>query len=129
MRTRLPLVACLVALALPPVAFAQSNPFGPLPQTPAPTETQAPKNTGLGQDDGLKGWQQLAIFGGGIALIAGIAVAILSDARRHAPASDRRSGSSMDDDRSGAALRKPPKNRAKARQKGKRQKAARKRNR
>lgn len=129
MRTRLPLVACLLALALPAAAGAQGNPFGPLPQTPAPpTETQPP-STLADQDDGMETWQQLLIFGGGIALIAGIAFAILGDARRHAPAGDKRSGSTSDDERSGAALRKPPKNRAKARQRGKAQKQARRKNR
>ena len=128
MTSRLPLLAVCLVLLLPAGAAAQSNPFGPLPQTPQPTETQAP-STLADQDDGMDTWQQLLIFGGAIALIAGIAFAILGDAKRNAPATPDNRTRSAEGDRTGAALRKPPPNKAKAKQKRQREKQARRRNR
>ena len=85
MRIALPLLAALVLLAAPSGALAQGNPIGPLPApAPAPPETVvvAP---GSDDGDGLKGWQELLIFGAGFILLGGIAWAIISDARATAP--------------------------------------------
>lgn len=122
------LLICVLALALPAGAAAQSNPFAPLPQTPQPTETQAP-TTLADQNDDLSTWQEVLIFGGAIALIAGISFAILGDAKRRAPVTDDHRTRSAEGDRTGAALRKPPPNKAKARKRAKTQRAARKKNR
>ena len=93
MPRRFTLLICLVcALALPAgLAHAQdSSPFAPLPQArPAgatPTATSSTSTTG--DDGGLKGWQEVLIFAGGGILLVGIAWAIVSDARSHAPVED-----------------------------------------
>lgn len=81
-------LACL--LAAPAVAGAQQNPFGPLPAPsqpePEPTVTRDPLDT---SDDGLEGWQEVLILLAGVALIGGIAWAIIGDARRAAPVDER----------------------------------------
>ena len=88
MRTVLPLLAVLALLAIPSGAWGQGNPIGPLP-APAPTPPEtvvvAPSSDG---GDGLKGWQEMLIFGAGFILLAGIALAIISDARTVAPVKD-----------------------------------------
>ena len=84
--------ALLLSLALAVPAVAQDNPLGPLPTpAPAPPETVvvAPDPNG---GDGLDGWQQALIFGGGLVLLGGIAYAIISDARRRAPVSEKEAG-------------------------------------
>jgi hypothetical protein len=48
------------------------------------TVSTQPTSTGSTGGGGLKTWQQVLIFGAGIILIGGIAVAILSDARERA---------------------------------------------
>lgn len=88
MRTLATPLAVLALLAVPATAPAQQNPFAPLPpadQPATPTVVVAP-DTGGG--DGLKAWQEMLIFGGGLLLLAGIAYAIVSDARRRAPVKD-----------------------------------------
>jgi hypothetical protein len=86
---RTAVAALLLALAVAVPAAAQDNPLGPLP-TPAPeppeTVVVAPDNDG---GDGLNSWQQALIFGGGLILLGGIAYAIVSDARRRAPVTDK----------------------------------------
>ncbi len=88
MRIVLPLLAALALIAMPSGAQGQGNPIGPLPApAPAPPETVvvAPTNDDGG---GLKGWQELLIFGAGFILLGGIAWAIISDARTAAPVKD-----------------------------------------
>jgi hypothetical protein len=87
MLSRVALLLCLLALAAPSVALAQSSsPFAPLPPVQQPTQQQpvAPVNTNT-DNGGLKSWQEILIFLGGGILLAGIAYAIVSDARRAAP--------------------------------------------
>lgn len=84
--------ALLTSLVLAAPVAAQDNPLGPLPTpAPAPPETVvvAPDSNG---GDGLDPWQQALIFGGGLVLLGGIAYAIVSDARRRAPVSDKQAG-------------------------------------
>jgi hypothetical protein len=80
----LALAAVLVALCAPAAAYAQSAPSlgAPEPEETAP----APVTTDDPTDDGLETWQQVLIFAAGIVLLGGIAAAIMSDARRRAPA-------------------------------------------
>lgn len=85
-----PVLAALAVLTAPAAALADDQgggggALGPLPApAPAPPETVvvAPSSDG---GDGLKGWQELLIFGAGFILLAGIAWAIISDARTTAP--------------------------------------------
>lgn len=74
------LVTALLALAVlaPAGASAQQA-----PTLGAPTpEERAPAPTTIGSSNGgLETWQELLIFGAGVALLGGIAVAILGDAR------------------------------------------------
>lgn len=128
---RVCLLICLLALAAPAAAVAQSNPFGPLPgpQAPEPAPTGEDTDTNEGDQD-LAGWQKILIFGGGGILILGIAYVILRDARRHAPVEDRRRR--PDDITGGLGSDKPkdphaPRRKAQARQKQKAARAARKR--
>jgi hypothetical protein len=86
-----PLVAIAVVvavLALAPAAPAQQAPTlgAPTPQETAPPVT----TTTAAADRGLKTWQELLIFGAGIVLLGGIAIAIIGDARERAPTQDRR---------------------------------------
>jgi hypothetical protein len=84
-RRPLAIAAVLLLLALPAAAFAQS-PFAPLPQPQqqAPTTTTSSSSN---SDDGggLKTWQEILLFLGGVILIAGIGYGIVIDARRNAP--------------------------------------------
>jgi hypothetical protein len=85
MRFAAALLAAFALLATPAAVLAQSNPLGPLPTpAPAPAETVVVAQDDDG-GDGLKGWQQALILGAGIVLLAGIAWAIVSDARSRAP--------------------------------------------
>jgi hypothetical protein len=90
---------CLLALLAPPAAPAQQTPFDPLPpapqpQAPPPEEPEDPRE----RDDGLSSSQQLLIGVSGIILVAGIAWAILRDARSAAPVVMRRRGGREDED-------------------------------
>jgi hypothetical protein len=83
-------VVLSLVLAAPAAALAQSSPFAPLPP-PSPSQQQVqttPKNTNNLGNGGLKRWQEILIFLGGVVLLGGIALAILSDARRRAPVAD-----------------------------------------
>ena len=88
MRTLAAVLASLSLVAVPAAALGQANPLGPLP-TPAPeppeTVVVAPDNSG---GDGLEGWQEALILGAGAVLLAGIAWAIVADARSKAPVKD-----------------------------------------
>jgi hypothetical protein len=87
----LTLVLCLLALALPGTALAQ-NPFTPLPQAAPDTTTTQVVTTNASSstvdNGGLKRWQEILIFLGGVALLAGIAGGIYVDARRRAPVAE-----------------------------------------
>lgn len=114
-------------LALPAAALAQS-PFSPLP--PAQTATQAPTTTSNssstnGDSGGLQSWQEILIFMGGVALIAGIGYAIVTDARRNAPVKEGEAS------HIGEPTKQLPKARTKPvrRQKARAARASRKRNR
>jgi hypothetical protein len=85
MRSRLIPITVAVALALSAApAHAQVAPSLGAPQTThtAVTPVTTSSSTGSG---GLKTWQEILIFGAGIALLTGIAIAIISDARERAP--------------------------------------------
>lgn len=123
----LAVVVSLSVLALPAAAFAQS-PFSPLP--PAQTATQAPTTTSNssstnGDSGGLQSWQEILIFMGGVALIAGIGYAIVTDARRNAPVKEGEAS------HIGEPTKQLPKARTKPvrRQKARAARASRKRNR
>lgn len=128
MLRRFTLLICLVACAVPVAAHAQSSPFQPLPQA-APQQTTTPTattSTSSTDNGGLAGWQQVLIFAGGGILLLGIAWAIVSDARSHAPVED------ITDVQEAARVRKEEdvkRRKAKNRAAGKRSRAARKRNR
>ena len=86
---RLTILLCALTLAVPCAAFAQDNPFGPIPpappEQPAPPEEEDTPST-LGEDDeGLSRQQQILIGLAGGVLVFGIAWFILRDARRAAP--------------------------------------------
>lgn len=128
MLRRLTLLICLAACAVPVAAHAQSSPFAPLPQ-PAPQQQATPTvttSTTSTDDGGLKGWQEVLIFAGGGILLLGIAWAIVSDARSHAPTEDR-----TGEQEAVRARREEDIKRRKARNRAaaKRSRAARKRNR
>jgi hypothetical protein len=127
MRRPLALAAVLWVLAPTAAAFAQS-PFAPLPQAQEPTQT-ATTSTGSSSnaDDsgGLKNWQEILIFMGGVVLIVGIGYAIVTDARRNAPVKEGEEGHIGERAKFVPKARTKPVRRAKARQ----ARAARKRNR
>lgn len=127
LRRVLPLL-CLLALALPSAAFAQSdNPFGPLNLPPANTTPEpATTSSGSGSGGGLKSWQETLIILAGGVLILGIGWAIVADARQNAP-DDKDSEGKTEAMRRQEADHKRRK--AQARAAGKRQRAARRRNR
>ena len=86
---RFALLLTLFALLLPTAgAFGQASPFEGLPQgTPeTPTQTQTRTQIGSGNtDDGLESWQAIMIAVAAVALLTGVIVVILRDARRRAP--------------------------------------------
>jgi hypothetical protein len=125
LRRPLAIVAVLCLLALPAAAVAQ-NPFGPLPQTPqqAPPTTTGSSNT-LDDDGGLKTWQEILLFLGGVILLGGIGYGIVIDARRNAPVKEGEEGHIGQPAKSLPKARTKPVRRAQAR----RARAARKRNR
>jgi hypothetical protein len=127
LRRPLAIAALLWVLALPAAASAQ-NPFGPLPQAQQPTQT-ATTNTGsstsTSDNGGLKTWQEILLFMGGVILIVGIGYAIVTDARRNAPVKEGEEGHIGQAAKFLPKARTKPVRRAKARQ----ARAARKRNR
>jgi hypothetical protein len=114
--------ACVLALAAP--AGAQQAPTLGAPPTPNVTpQTAQTTDSGGG---GLATWQEVLIFAAGIILIGGIAVAILTDSRERA-ARLRRGGPVTEPGT--APHRHKQRSKQQAREKGKAQKAARRRNR
>jgi hypothetical protein len=127
LRRPLAIAAVLCVIVGPAAALAQS-PFAPLPQAQEPTQTATPSNgssTSSGDSGGLKSWQEILIFMGGVALIVGIGYAIVTDARRNAPVKEGAEGHIGERARFLPKSRTKPVRRAKARQ----ARAARKRNR
>ena len=121
------LLLVLAVLGAPAGALAQDNPFGPVP--PAPQQPAPPPPAPEEEDEGLSETQQLLIALAGIALVAGIAIAILRDAKRAAPEGE--SHSALDSEGQHVkGTRKPPKQRVKQnRAKARTARQARKRNR
>jgi hypothetical protein len=118
-----------VALALPAVAGAQSSPFAPIPQQPAPPpQAPAPPRDVSDPDDGLKGWQQALILLGAVVLVGAITVAILGDARRSAPPTERET-EGLEDGLPPREAAERRRQKAKQRQRQKAARQARKRNR
>src|SRR3954454_98441 len=86
MRTAATVLASAALLGAPASAFAQANPFTPLPQAQStPTEVVVPPPSNSSDSGGLADWQEILIFGAGLILLVGIGWAIASDARRRAP--------------------------------------------
>jgi hypothetical protein len=131
-KPRLLLLVLLAALAAPSAAAAQGNPFSPLdPAAPPPTPTESASSSSA-DDRGLDGWQQALIFGAGVILLTGIAVAIVRDARHRAPVvDDRRIVAPPDPDAPKRKGTRPPREREKERRRetARRARAQRKRNR
>jgi hypothetical protein len=127
LRRSLALAAVTCLLAAPAAAIAQT-PFSPLPpaQTQAqPTTTNSNGSTNTGDSGGLKSWQEILIFMGGVVLIIGIGYAIVTDARKNAPLKEGEEGHIGERTKILPKSRTKPVRRAKARQ----ARAARKRNR
>jgi hypothetical protein len=122
-------VVFTLALALPGVAVAQSDPFGPLPQqaptqpTPGPTPVPPTPNTSSG--GGLSGLGIGLIVAAGVILLLGIGWLIVRDARRRAPVDEAalRAGPR------GSQTPHSPERQARARAKSKAARRQRKRNR
>jgi hypothetical protein len=128
MLRRVSLLLCLLALAVPSAALAQSdNPFGPLQLPPVDTTpvTESPTTTSTDDGGGLKSWQEVLIILAGGILIVGIGWAIVADARQNAPVTETEGQSESAKRREIDHKRR----KAQARATGKRQRAARKRNR
>jgi len=120
------LAALVLALVVAPGARAQSNPFTPPAPLVAPEQATPVPAPDPDDDDGLSGWQQALIFVGGFGLLAGIAAAIILDARRRRPVTE-------EELRPGRASQGDPEHRRvenrKRKGKQKTQRAARKKNR
>jgi hypothetical protein len=128
MLRRFTLLICLAACAVPVAAHGQASPFAPLPQAAPQQATPTVTSTTSSTDDGggLSGWQEVLIFAGGGILLLGIAWAIVSDARSHAPVEQKTElQEAARAKREEDIKRRKAKNRAAA----KRSRAARKRNR
>jgi hypothetical protein len=89
MLRRFTLLICLAACTVPVAAHGQSSPFQPLPQAAPQQQATTPTTTTTDDDGGLDPWQQVLIFAGGGILLIGIAWAIVSDARNHAPVEEK----------------------------------------
>ena len=126
---RLALVLLVLALAPVPAAFAQSNPFGPLPpaqqETPAPTATP----TNIADRNAISQGVLLAIGIGVVALFVAIGVFVTRDARRSLSDDSRRKLERREQEREEAAKRQRETAKTRARAKGRAQKQARRANR
>ena len=123
-RIALLLLCAILLLAPAPAALAQTSPFGPLPQAaPSPTPTPDDNTSSvLGQDVGRS--TLYAIAGGFLIVFIAIGWFISRDARNTLPA-DRRDAPAPEK-LTPAERRKRERHKARARQKTKAQKAARK---
>jgi hypothetical protein len=123
-RIALLLLCASFLLAPAPAVLAQSSPFGPLPEAaPSPTPTPDDNTSSvLGQDVGRS--TLYAIAGGFLIVFVAIGWFISRDARRTLPA-DRRDARTPEK-LTPAERRKRERHKARARQKTKAQKAARK---
>ena len=126
MSRRIALITTLLALALAAPAAAQQNPFGPLPD--APTAEPTPVATAsTNSDNNNTGRLTLFVIGG--ALVIGFAVMgwfIMRDARKAIPEEDLAAMSRLREQGPHAHKQHA---KAKARQKGRQQRQARKANR
>lgn len=119
---RLLALLLLVTALLPAAAFAQSNPFGPLPQAP-PAETPAPPED-EDESGGETSRETMFLIGAGVLVVFfGIGMAITRDARRNLTEHDRElvTGTANPDD----ARRKRARDKQRARAKTKAQRQAR----
>jgi hypothetical protein len=120
-----------LALTLPAAALAQdqgggNGAFGPLPAAPTPAPTPIPRATPASGNGGDVNRSTLLVIGGGLLLVfLVIGRVIMRDARQHLPA-DARDESRLRDE---GPHRYAKHAKARARAKGKAQRAARRRNR
>lgn len=126
---RLAMILLVACLALPSVAGAQSNPFGPLPQPPPPAQ---PTPEPVEIDDGNLDTSVLLIIGGVvIAAFFGVGWYITRDARSRLTDDDRRSlmnerdGLDPERNRQSKAARKKARERAKAQKQARKKQRAR----
>ena len=119
-------VALLAVLALPAGAAAQFEPVSPSSPAPQPTQTVVASPNSSDDGGGLQRWQELLLFAGGLALLAGIGFAIVDDARRHAPVGEDEGRPGAHE--AGVSGSHKPRDKARAKQQRKRARAARKRN-
>src|SRR4051794_18366252 len=124
---RLAVLLAVLALAAPAVAGAQRAPSLGAPTQSQPTPTVA--TTADASGGGLETWQELLIFGAGVVLLAGIAWAIVGDARSRAPVADRRSAAEAEAVGSHLPAEERRRRKQRARQKARAARASRKRNR
>jgi hypothetical protein len=88
MVARFSLLLAILALAAPPAALAQSNPFAPIPQAPpdtTPTVQQPTSNQNAADSGGLSTAGEISLYGAGALLLFGMGWLIVRDARRRAP--------------------------------------------
>jgi hypothetical protein len=88
MRRLASLLAVIVVAMLPASAGAQSLLGTPQIGTPTVTATAPPDTSSVAPSTGLSTFDEVLIFVGGIGLIVIIAVIILRDAHRRAPATE-----------------------------------------
>ncbi|MEA2275672.1 MAG: hypothetical protein QOI62_857 [Solirubrobacteraceae bacterium] len=126
-RTPLLAVAALVlTLAVASPAAGQAVPTLGAPETQTTSAAPPPVTDTTAGSSGLKTWQELMIFGAGLALIAGIAFAILGDAKERAA---RLRHGRPDPQDEGPLHRRPQQSKQRARQKARAARAQRRRNR
>jgi hypothetical protein len=118
--------ALVLALWLAAPAAAQQSPTLGAPPAPDVTVSTQPSTSSTTGGGGLATWQQALIFGAGIILIGGIAVAILSDARER---SGRAGHGGPATEPAGPPHRHRQQSKQRARAKGKAARAQRRRNR
>jgi hypothetical protein len=123
---RIATAALVLALASAVPAAAQQSPTLGAPGQPDVTVQTQPASTASSGGGGLETWQEVLIFGAGVILIGGIAVAILTDSRDRA-ARLGRGGPATEP--SGATHRHRQQSKQRARAKGKAARAQRRRNR
>jgi hypothetical protein len=136
MRRLAALIILLALFAAAPAAVAQTDPsqggggaFSPLPP-PAPAETPVPTRAPTVEEQSNTNRTLLFAIGGGLlVLFLVIGYVITRDARSALPEVERRAGANGSTLREDGAHRRPRQSKAKARAKGKAQRAARRQNR